>query len=103
MYLLTSHKKGISSYKLAKDLGVTQKTAWFMLHGVSYALQNKSFNKKQLENTVEADETYVGSKEENKHKNKRTEETQGRSTKVKVPVFGMGERNGRVVAMVIKY
>ncbi len=101
LYLITSHKKGISSLQLSRDLGITQKSAWFVLHRIRHAMQTKSFNA-PLANTVEVDETYVGGKEKNKHASKRTEGTQGRSTKTKMPVFGMVERNGRLVAMVVK-
>lgn len=59
IYLITSHSKGISSVQLAKDLGVTQKTAWFMLHRLRHAAKTKSFNG-PLKNEVEVDETYIG-------------------------------------------
>ena len=59
IWLATSHKKGIASVQLAKDIKVTQKTAWFMLHRLRHAAQTGSFNK-PLDGIVEADETYVG-------------------------------------------
>lgn len=100
IYLVTSHKKGISSCQLAKDIGVTQKTAWFMLHRLRHATQTKAFNR-QLRNDVEVDETYIGGKEKNKHKSKRTSGTQGRNTKTKTPVLGMVERGGDLRAMTV--
>lgn len=99
-YLLTAHKKGISSHQLGRDIDVTQRTAWFMLHRLKHALKRKSFDT-PLTGIIEVDETYVGGKEKNKHKSKRTPGTQGRSTKVKAPVFGMVQRGGRVVAMTV--
>ncbi|MBO0935825.1 IS1595 family transposase [Fibrella sp. HMF5335] len=69
--------------------------------GIIFAMRGKSFDA-PMTGVVELDETYVGGKEANKHKSKRTEGTQGRSTKVKAPVFGMVECNGRVVAMTVK-
>jgi transposase-like protein len=86
MYLMTSHKKGISSCQLARDIGVTQKTAWFMAHRIRLVIKAKSF-RKPLEGTIEADETYIGGKSGNKRHHKR-----GRSLSQKTPVFGMVER-----------
>ncbi len=71
LYLVTSHKKGISSIQLAKDIDVTQKTAWFVLQRIRYIVQTASFNK-PLDSVVEVDETYVGGKETNKHKDRKT-------------------------------
>ncbi len=97
MYLITSHKKGISSIQLGKDIGVTQKTAWFMLQRIRacFGIDN---NGDQLENEVEIDETYVGGKNKNRHASKKVANSQGRSTKDKTPVVGMVERGGKLIA-----
>lgn len=97
IYLITAHKKGISSLQLAADLDVTQKTAWFILHRLRFATQTKSFNA-PLKNMVEADESYIGGKERNKHADKRTPGTQGRNTDTKAAVVALVERGGDVRA-----
>ena len=100
IYLITSHKKGISSIQLHKDIGVTQKPAWFMLHRIRFAFRlNKSTDK--LSGICEADETYIGGQEKNKHKDKKTYGTQGRSTKTKIAVAGIVERGGELRAQVV--
>ena len=87
MYLISCHKKGISSVQLATDIHVTQKTAWFILHKVrTLFTQDDSV---VLSGVVECDEMYLGGRETNKHECKKTEKTQGRSTKTKTPIFGM--------------
>lgn len=99
IYLHSSHKKGISSIQLGKDIGVTQKTAWFMLQRIRYALEDDS--PEQLTDTIEVDETYVGGKNKNRHKDKKVPFSQGRSYKDKTPVFGMIQRGGKVMARVV--
>jgi transposase-like protein len=98
IFLLSSNKKGISSVQLADQIGVTQKTAWFLNHRIREVYAQK---KNILSGKVEIDETYIGGKEKNKHMNKKTKGTQGRSIKTKIPVVGIVERNGNVVAEVV--
>lgn len=85
IFILTSFKKGISSVQLAKYVGVTQKTAWFMLQRIRYAVEHESFSK-PLDGVVEIDEHYSGG---SKRGGKR-----GRGAEKKTPVFGMVERDG---------
>lgn len=99
MMLFLSHKRGVSSCQLAKDLGITQKTAWNMLHKIRQYMSME--NNHSLSGEVEIDETFVGGKNKNRHKDKKVEKCQGRSYKDKVPVFGILERDGKVTAMVV--
>lgn len=93
IWMITSHKKGIASTQLAKDLGVTQKTAWFMTQRLRFAIRTKSFNR-PLNGEVEIDETFIGGKEKNKHAIQRTGDKQGGSGKI--AVLGMLERDGEL-------
>lgn len=97
IWIVTSHKKGISSIQLSKDLGITQKSAWFMLQRIRncFGLDNDD----QLNGEVEMDETYVGGKNENrstKIRHDKSEETLERYKKS--TVFGMVQRDGEVRA-----
>jgi len=96
IYLITSHKKGISSHQLHRDIGVTQKTAWFLNHRVRNSMGLTSTE--QLSGTIEADETFIGGSEKNKHAHKRTDNNQGRSVKTKTPVAGVVQRGGELRA-----
>ncbi len=95
LWLLTNCKNGISSYELARALGVTQKSAWFMLHRLRLALQTKGGGK--IGGTVEVDETYIGGKSRNMHIKKRKQRgiSQGTSMAGKVAVMGLLDRHGR--------
>jgi transposase-like protein len=99
IWLITNHKKGIASTTLATDLGITQKTAWFVLHRLRHAARTRSFNARtQLRGKVEIDETYVGGKSINKH-GRRSGIGGGHNEKT--PVVGAVERDGEVVAKVV--
>ncbi len=99
IWLITNCKNGISSYELAGDLGIQQKSAWFMLHRIRLALQTGTFDK--LSGHVEADETYVGGKARNMHERKRKEKIQGRDASGKVAVMGLLERHGEVRTKIV--
>lgn len=101
VYLVTAHKKGISSVQLAKDLGVTQKTAWFMNHRIREMLKEKM--PQALNNIVEIDETFIGGKHGNMHLSKRAKlkEQNIRGYMDKTPVVGMMERKGKLIAKVV--
>ena len=88
MYLISSHKKGISSHQLAKDVGITQKSAWHVLHRVRAAFSPKPIEEK-VEGVFTMDEAFIGGANKNRHKNKKVEKSQGRSYKDKTPVFGI--------------
>ena len=98
-WLLINCKNGISSYELHRDLGVTQKTAWFMLHRIRLAMQDGNFNK--LGGEVEVDETFIGGKARNMHASKREQKITGTGGKDKTMVMGMVERGGNVRAFVV--
>jgi transposase-like protein len=75
IWMIVNDKNGISSYEVARGLGVTQKTAWLMLHRIRLAMQRGSLLK--LKGQVEADETFIGGKARNMHKGKRAEKIKG--------------------------
>mgnify|MGYP000064364714 FL=1 len=83
-YLIALSKKGISSIELSKTIGVTQKSAWYLLHKIRYAMEHRNSDN-QLRGTVEVDETYVGGKKKGKR---------GRGSENKTPVFGAVQRGG---------
>src|SRR3990167_9418535 len=94
VWLVVNCKNGISSYEVARDLGVTQKSAWFMGHRIRLALHAGSFDK--LSGHVEADETFVGGKARNMHVAQRKRRITGTGGKDKTAVLGMLERGGKV-------
>lgn len=99
IYLICNHKKSISATQLAKDISVTLKTAWFLLHKVRRTFH--FIHKEKLDGEVELDETFVGGKNKNRHANKKVKNSQGRSFRDKVSVLGMLQRGGNVICKVV--
>jgi transposase-like protein len=94
VWLTANSKNGISSHELARALGVTQKSSWFMLHRIRLAMQTGSFDKSNGE--FEVDETYIGGKARNMHKSVRKQKISGTGGHDKAKVIGMIERGGQV-------
>lgn len=100
MWLIANAKNGISSYEIHRAIGITQKSAWHLLHRIRIAMDNGSLEK--LSGEVECDETYIGGKSINMHAKKRKEAKMTTGYTTKSAVMGMVERRGRVKAKVIK-
>lgn len=100
MYLISTSKKGVSSLQLGEQLGITQKTAWFVLHRIREMLKDNDTNR--LSGTVSVDESYVGGKNKNRHKSKKVENSQGRAAIDKTPVVGLLQEGGKVKTFVVK-
>src|SRR6266516_5028290 len=98
--MLTNCKNGVSSYEIARDVKVTQKSAWFMLQRVRLAMQDEFFGSK-LGGEVEVDETFIGGKARNMHVSERKRRITGTGTKDKTAVMGILERGGKVRATVV--
>ncbi len=99
MWMVVNCKNGVSSYEIAKAVGVTQKSAWFMDHRIREALGMAANHK--LSGEVEADETFIGGKARNMHVSKRKRRITGTGTKDKVAVMGILQRGGEVRTTVV--
>lgn len=97
--LTLNAKKGMSARQLGRDIEVTKDTAWYMMMRIRQAFQEQH---ELMEGIVECDETYVGGKNKNRHKDKKTEGGQGRGGEDKTPVFGMVQRDGKIKAEKVK-
>jgi transposase-like protein len=96
IWLISNCKNGVSSYELARDIGVSQKTAWFMLGRIRLAMQNENGGK--LSGEIEADESFIGGKARNMHAKDRARRLRGRGPDSKAIVAAVLERGGRVRA-----
>src|SRR6266699_3796870 len=104
-WMVTNCKNGVSSYEIARDVKVTQKSAWFMLHRIRLAMQDETLGSKLGGNggEVEADETFIGGKARNMHKSVKDRRISGmgQSAKDKLIVMGILERGGRIRTQII--
>lgn len=92
MWMLANDKNGISSYEVARGIGVSQKSAWHMMHRIRLAMEDGTFN--MMKGEIEADETFIGGKARNMHKDKRAVKITGTGGKDKVAVMGLLQRDG---------
>jgi hypothetical protein len=91
MWMIRGCKNGVSSYEIARDLAITQKSAWFMLHRIRYAMQTGTFAK--FSGPCEADESFIGGKARNMHKKERERKIHGRGPEGKAIVMGVLARH----------
>jgi transposase-like protein len=103
LWMLVNCKNGVSSYEVHRAIGVTQKSAWFMLHRLRYAIQSKDGGKigGSPQSKVEIDETFIGGKARNMHRSRRQKMHNVGMYKAKTAVLGMLERGGKVKTHVI--
>ena len=95
IWMIAGAKNGVSSYEISRAIGITQKSAWFMLHRIRLAMHDGDFT--GMSGTVEVDETFIGGKARNMHKSKRDEVIKGRGTVGKTTVMGMLQRGSEDV------
>ena len=102
MWMILNCKNGVSSCEIAKDVRVNQKSAWFILHRIRLSMQDETLGSK-LSGEVEADETFIGGKARNMHKNVKARRItgQGRNTDDKIMVMGILERGGKIRTKII--
>jgi transposase-like protein len=95
VWMVTNCKNGVSSYEIHRAIGVTQKTAWFMVHRIRLAMQTGTFEKKMggAGGAVEADETFIGGLSRNMHRDVRARRITGTGSSGKVIVMGLLERH----------
>lgn len=96
MYVFVNHKKGESARQMAKDLLITRKSAWFLLQRIRHSMKQRG---QKLFGEIEVDETFVGGKNKNRHYNKRVKHSQGRSLADKAGIYGILQRDGRVITI----
>jgi transposase-like protein len=99
IWLIANSKNGISSHELGRALGITQKSAWFVLHRIRLAMQTKSFEK--LSGEIEVDESFIGGKARNMHLKERRRKITGTGGVNKTAVLGFRDRDGEVRAFVV--
>ena len=102
LWMLVNCKNGVSSYEVARDLGITQKSAWFVLHRLRFALQSGSMSKVGGPGSeVEVDETFIGGKARNMHKARRIKMKVREENWGKTIVMGMLHRGGKIQTRVV--